>query len=159
MPDFIDAEKRLREIISNSKFTFNGKNYMAEKAYKPQSQGSGGETKTDAFFYATNLETKKKETFKISYKKPTYSFAQNKLTETSAFALYGDNWSNRVKECTSSLKEKFKEQDLFYEKAKPIPGGRHVYPGSIVLGWRNEFEAKSSDRTNSRTLTHSTKNA
>ena len=24
MPDFIDAEKRLREIISNSKFTFNG---------------------------------------------------------------------------------------------------------------------------------------
>ena len=39
---------------------------MADIAYKPQSQGAGGETKTDAFFYATNLETKKKETFNIN---------------------------------------------------------------------------------------------
>jgi hypothetical protein len=42
---------------------------------------------------------------------------------------------------------------LFYEEAKPLPGGRSGYPGSIVLGWRNEFEAKPSGRTNSRTLT------
>ena len=46
----------------------------------------------------------------------------------------------------------FKEQDLFYEIAKPLPGGRYVYPGSIVLGWRNEFEAKPIGKKKGRLL-------
>ena len=150
--DFIEAEKRLRKIISNSTFTFNGKKYKAGKAYKPQKQGLGGETKTDAYFIAKNLDDNTKEEFKISYKKESYSFIENKLTEKNAPSLYGKNWSNVIKENTSRLRDLFKEQDLFYEKTKPLPGGRHVYPGSIVLGWRNEFEAKQIDKKNSRPL-------
>ena len=39
--DFIEAEKRLRKIISSSAFTFNGKKYKAGNVYKPQKQGAG----------------------------------------------------------------------------------------------------------------------
>ena len=150
--DFIEAEKRLRKIISNSTFTFNGKKYKAGKVYKPQKQGSGGETKTDAYFIAKNLDDNIKEEFKISYKKTSFSFIENKLTEKNAPSLYGKNWSNVIKKRTSRLMDLFKEQVLFYEKAKPLPGGRHVYPGSIVLGWRNEFEAKKIGKKNGRYL-------
>lgn len=150
--DFIEAEKRLRKIISNSTFTFNGKKYKAGNVYKPQKQGSGGETKTDAYFIAKNLDDNTKEEFKISYKKESYSFIENKLTEKNAPSLYGKNWSNVIKKRTSRLMDLFKEQVLFYEKAKPLPGGRHVYPGSIVLGWRNEFEAKKIGKKNGRYL-------
>ena len=66
--------------------------------------------------------------------------------------MYGKNWSNKIKKRTTSLMDKFKEENVFYEKAKPIPGGRHVYPGSIVLGWRHEFEAKKGK--NSRKLSY-----
>ena len=94
--DFIEAEKRLRKIISNSTFTFNGKKYKAGKVYKPQKQGPGGETKTDAYFIAKNLDDNTKEEFKISYKKESYSFIENKLTEKNAPSLYGKNWSNII---------------------------------------------------------------
>ena len=150
--DFIEAEKRLRKIISDSTFTFNGKKYKAGKVYKPQKQGSGGETKTDAYFIAKNLVNNTKEEFKISYKKTSFSFIENKLPKKNAPSVYGENWSNKIKKRTTSLMDKFKEEAVFYEKAKPLPGGRHVYPGSIVLGWRHEFEAKKGK--NSRKLSY-----
>ena len=145
--DFIEAEKRLRKIISNSTFTFNGKKYKAGKAYKPQKQGSGGETKTDAYFIAKNLVNNTNEEFKISYKKTTFSFVENKLPKKNAPGVYGKNWSNEIKKRTTSLMDKFKEEAVFYQTAKDLPSNSvkrpsHVYPGSIVLGWRHEFEAK-----------------
>ena len=53
--------------------------------------------------------------------------------------------------------DKFKEEAVFYQKAKELPANsvkrpRHVYPGSIVLGWRHEFEAKKGE--NSRKLSY-----
>ena len=87
--DFIEAEKRLRKIISDSTFTFNGKKYKAGKVYKPQKQGPGGETKTDAYFIAKNLVNNTKEEFKISYKKTSFSFIENKLPKKMRLACMG----------------------------------------------------------------------
>ena len=131
--DFSEAEKKLRKLISNSKFIFEGQSYQAGKADKPKVQGSGGETKTDAYFIAKNHRGNEKE-FKISYKKENFSFLENKLTKKNALDLYGPGWSDIIREQISGLEKEFSKRILFYEEKK----GR-VYPGSICLGWRNEI--------------------
>ena len=55
MASFSESEKKLRRVISDKSFTWNGEKFTTGKAYKPEKKGSGGECKTDCFVIATRV--------------------------------------------------------------------------------------------------------
>jgi len=133
--EFSESEKHIRKIITGSKFIFEGKKYVTELVSKPIVKGGGGETKTDVYVVARNTETRKTREIKITFKKPNFSFVENKIKAERAAKLYGKNWSSVIQEQIKEIKNEFQMRDLFYfEKT-----GR-IEKGSITLGWRYEME-------------------
>ena len=91
--DFSESEKKLREIISNSKsFTFEGEAFVPELVTKPAIEGGGGETKTDVYIKARKISDNSISEIKISYKQKNFSFLENKIKKERAEAIYGKNW-------------------------------------------------------------------
>ena len=142
------AEKNVRIILGNSKFTYKGKRYKIVINEKPSP-----ETKTDFYILAERLQSKKKITkvFKISYKTEKYAFLENKLTAERSEKIYGKNWKKIIKkqimqknsfevnQCWlkkfpyTSLEENFRKFPVInFKKGKKSYG--------IVLGWRIEIE-------------------
>ena len=95
--NFSESEKKLRRIISNQSFTWNGEKFNAGNAYKPEKKGSGGECKTDCFVIATRVSDKKEHQIKITYKKENASFIENKIRYGRAKTIFGDDWSEIIK--------------------------------------------------------------
>ena len=141
------AEKKVRAILDNSKFTYKGKRYKIVINEKPSP-----ETKTDFYILAERLQSKKKITkeFKISYKTEKYAFLENKLTAERSEKIYGKNWEKIIKKqimqknsfevnqcwlkkspCTS-LKEDFRDF--------PVVNFKKGRGYGVVLGWRIEIE-------------------
>ena len=73
------SESNIRKIIDDAKnnhekFAFENKTYEIIQNYKPSR-----ETKTDFYLKARELDDGKEQEFKISYKKPSFSFVENKI--------------------------------------------------------------------------------
>ena len=134
--EFSEAEKNIRKIIADSEFfIFEGEKYAVDLVSKPIVKGGGGETKTDVYLVARNTKTQKTKEIKISFKKPNFSFVENKIKAERAAELYDKNWSNIIQEQIKEIKNEFQARHLFYFKKT----GR-VERGSITLGWRYEME-------------------
>mgnify|MGYP001180306978 CR=1 FL=1 len=137
--EFSESEKYIRKIITDSEFIFEGEKYVADLVAKPIVEGGGGETKTDAYIVARNTESQKTREIKITFKKPNFSFVENKIKAERAAKIYGKNWSNITQGQIKEIKNEFQKKPLFYfEKT-----GR-VERGSITLGWRYEMEDEGS---------------
>ena len=136
--EFSEAEKNIRKIIADSEFfIFEGEKYTVDLVSKPVVKGGGGETKTDVYLVARNTKTQKTREIKISFKKPNFSFVENKIKAERAVELYDKNWSSIIQKQIKEIKNEFQARHLFYfEKT-----GR-IEKGSITLGWRYEMEDK-----------------
>ena len=153
------AEKKVRAILGNSKFTYKGKRYKIVINEKPSP-----ETKTDFYILAERLQSKKKITkeFKISYKTTKYAFLENKLTSKRSEEIYGKNWKTIIKKqimqknsfevnqcwlkkspCTS-LKEDFRDF--------PVVNFKKGRGYGVVLGWRIEIEDLHAPKVGRRRL-------
>ena len=135
MASFSESEKKLRRIISNQSFIWNGEKFTTGKAYKPEKKGSGGECKTDCFVIATQVSDKKEYQIKITYKKENASFIENKIRYGRAKTIFGDDWSETIKKQIIQIKKKLQDEPLFY-----LEKDRLTKKGSIKLGWRYEME-------------------
>jgi len=125
------AESNIRKIIDDAKnnhekFAFENKTYEIIQNYKPSR-----ETKTDFYLKARELDDGKEQEFKISYKKPSFSFVENKIKPKRILYIYGKNWSRILQEQTDSIRDAFNARPLINFKSKKTP---------ITLGWRFEME-------------------
>ena len=135
MKNFTESEKKLRRVISNRSFTWNGEKFTTGKAHKPQKKGSGGECKTDCFVIATRVSDNQKREIKITYKMENASFVENKIKKKRAETIFGDHWSHIIKQQIIQIKKKIQNEPLFYLKCSG-----NTEKGSIKLGWRYELE-------------------
>ena len=119
------AEKHVREIIDNGEFTFENKSYKVIQNHKPSR-----ETKTDFYLVARGLDDGKERIFKISYKKPSFSFVENKFKPYRIPFIYGKDWSRILQEQTGSIRDAFNARPLINFKSENTP---------ITLGWRFEM--------------------
>ena len=135
---FSEAEKNIRKIIADSEFfIFEGEKYTADLVSKPVVKGGGGETKTDVYLVARNTKTQKTREIKISFKKPNFSFVENKIKSNRAEAIYksSGDWSKIIQEQINEIRDDFLAKPVIYFEKK----GR-IEKGSITLGWRYEME-------------------
>jgi len=134
------AEIKIRNILKKIKtFQLNSSEYEIVQLSKPTVSGGGGETKTDIYIRAKNKSNNKEEEIKISYKKPSFSFVENKIKSNRAKAIYGNNWSKIIQEQINEIKDNFLAKPLVYFEKN----GR-IEKGSITLGWRYEMEHSGS---------------
>ena len=134
------AEIRIRNVLKKIKtFQLNSSEYEIIQLSKPTVSGGGGETKTDIYIKAKNKSSNKQEEIKISYKKPSFSFVENKIKSHRAEAIYGNNWSKIIKEQIDEIRDNFLGKPLVYFEKN----GR-IEKGSITLGWRYEMEHAGS---------------
>jgi len=140
--NFSDSEKKLRKVISNTSFDWNGEKFTTTQAYKPSKQGTHGECKTDCYVIATSESDAKQHEIKITYKKENSSFVENKIRNVRAETIFGDGWSEIIKNQINQIKEKFRDEPVFYVD-DAIPPNR-TKKGSIKLGWRYEMEIKGN---------------
>ena len=131
------AEIRVRNALKKIKtFELNSAKYEIIQLGKPTVSGGGGETKTDIYIKAKNQSNGNEEEIKISYKKPSYSFVENKITAKRAEAIYyPDPWSNIICGQINEIRDTFLAKPVIYFEKK----GR-IEKGSITLGWRYEME-------------------
>ena len=134
------AEIKIRNKLEKVKtFHLNSSEYDVIQLGKPTVSGGGGETKTDFYIKAKNRSNGKEEEIKISYKKPSFSFVENKIKAYRAKAIYGKKWSEIICDQIDEIRDNFLEKPLIYFEKK----GR-IEKGSITLGWRYEMEHAGS---------------
>lgn len=133
------SEKQVTELFQKgSKFIFKGIEYEVVESGKPKCQRAskgerGGEPKTDIYVKAISPAKENLE-LKISYKKETADFIENKITAQRAEEILGSNWKEVLKEKVSLIAKQFLEKDIIYMESKGS-----VSKGSITLGWRFEL--------------------
>ncbi len=134
------AEQKVRKVLENIKsFILNGDKFEMILCSKPSVSGGGGEVKTDIYIKAKKLNDEKITEIKISYKKPSFSFIENKIKKERARKIYGKHWSKIIQNQIIVIKENFIEKPIIYFEKK----GR-IEKGSITLGWRYEMEHAGS---------------
>lgn len=130
------AERRVREVIDNGKFTFENEEYVVVQNDKPSH-----ETKTDFYIVAKKLSNEKVREFKISYKKPCFSFVENKVKEYRIPFIFGKKWSDILQDQTKSIQTKFNSETIIDFVKK-----------TIKLGWRYEIEQLDAPGIGGRNL-------
>ena len=134
------AEQTVRKILEETKlFSMNSEEFEMIQCSKPTVSGGGGETKTDIYIKARRKSNGKLEEIKISYKKPSFSFVENKIKSHRAEKIYGKNWSQIIQDQIIEINDNFLAKPLIYFEKK----GR-IEKGSITLGWRYEMEHEGS---------------
>jgi hypothetical protein len=134
------AEQKVRAVVEKVKlFTLNKEEFELIYCGKPTTSGGGGEVKTDIYIKAKKLSNQKIEEVKISYKKPSFSFVENKIKKERAEKIYGEKWSKIIQSQITEIKKEFQQKPLIYFEKK----GR-IEKGSITLGWRYEMEHEGS---------------
>ena len=81
------AEKHVRKIIGDRGFTFENEEYVVIQNSKPSH-----ETKTDFYILAKKSTNEEIREFKISYKKPDFSFVENKVKPHRISFIYQSDW-------------------------------------------------------------------
>lgn len=146
------AEKDVRDVLDNSEFEYNLVRYKIIKNAKPFP-----ETKTDFYILAENLKDGTNKEFKISYKKPTFSFIENKIRAERIKIIYGDNWSKILQD--QIFQKNTRKENEYWKKKKPeesLEDSLKNFPlidfekKKILLGWRYEIEQLDSSGTGKR---------
>ena len=130
------AEIRVRNVLKKIKtFELNSSKYKIIQLSKPTVSGGGGETKTDIYIKAKNRSNGNEEEIKISYKRQSFSFVENKIKSHRAEAIYGKEWSEIICEQINEIRDNFLAKPLIYFESTG-----HTERGSFTLGWRYEME-------------------
>ena len=130
------AEIRVRNALKKIKtFELNSSKYKIIQLSKPTVSGGGGETKTDIYIKAKNRSNGNEEEIKISYKRQSFSFVENKIKSHRAEAIYGKEWSEIICEQINEIRDNFLAKPLIYFESIG-----HTERGSFTLGWRYEME-------------------
>ena len=130
------AEIRVRNVLKKIKtFELNSSKYKIIQLSKPTVSGGGGETKTDIYIKAKNRSNGNEEEIKISYKRLSFSFIENKIKSYRAEAIYGKKWSEIICEQINEIRDNFLAKPLIYFESTG-----HTERGSFTLGWRYEME-------------------
>lgn len=134
MIDFGNAERCILGYFEPEiKIIYKNRVLKVIEAGKPTS--SHGEPKTDIYILAEDILGK--EEIKISYKKKSADFLENKTTAKRAEQLFGAGWRNIIKESTTDIRKKFEKRKLIYKERF----GR-TEKGAITLGWKFELVNK-----------------
>ena len=134
MIDFGNAERCILGYFEPGiKIIYKNRVLKVIEAGKPTS--SHGEPKTDIYILAEDILGK--EEIKISYKKKSADFLENKTTAKRAEQLFGADWRNIIKESTTDIRKKFEKRKLIYKERF----GR-TEKGAITLGWKFELVNK-----------------
>ena len=134
---FSKDENSIRKLFPiGTMFIYDNIGYEVIEVGKPFSDR--GEPKTDIYICAVSKDYKKKE-FKISFKKSNADFLENKISAERAQQLFGENWSNIIKQSIEKLKPSFQAKKLIYKEKEG-----HTEKGSITLGWKFELVNKIS---------------
>lgn len=134
---FSKDEKSIRKLFPiGTIFSYDNIAYEVIEIGKPFSEK--GEPKTDIYICAVSKNYKKRE-FKISFKKSNADFLENKISAERAQQLFGDNWSEIIKQSIDKLKPSFQSKKLIYKEKEG-----HTEKGSITLGWKFELVNKIS---------------
>lgn len=134
---FSKDENSIRKLFPiGTVFIYDNTAYEVIEVGKPFSEK--GEPKTDIYICAVSKNYKKKE-FKISFKMNNADFLENKISAERAQQLFGDNWSDIIKESIDKLKPSFQSRKLIYKEKEG-----HTEKGSITLGWKFELVNKIS---------------
>lgn len=132
MAKFGKYERRVLSLFRvGSEFKFQGKLMRVVFAGKPKC--SRGEPKTDVFVRCQTPDRVQQD-FKISYKRPSADFVENKTSAERAAELLGIDWASVIRQSTLSLKEMFVKRPIIYKKKH-----RRTQAGSITLGWKYEL--------------------
>lgn len=143
MAGFTSVEQKIKRIFlqainTGETLNFCGESYKVMCVDKPSS--SSGEPKTDLYIKLLDSHGGEKE-IKISVKMKNADFLENKMTESSALRIFGDDWKRIIYECTSSIRDKFEESKLIF-----LAKRGKTEAGSITLGWRFEILNKPGGR-------------
>lgn len=134
---FSKDENSIRKLFPiGTIFSYDNTAYEVIEVGKPFSEK--GEPKTDIYICAVSKNYKKRE-FKISFKKSNADFLENKISAERAQQLFGDNWSEIIKQSIDKLKPSFQSKKLIYKEKEG-----HTEKGSITLGWKFELVNKIS---------------
>lgn len=134
---FSKDENSIRKLFPiGTIFSYENTAYEVIEVGKPFSEK--GEPKTDIYICAVSKNYKKRE-FKISFKKSNADFLENKISAERAQQLFGDNWSEIIKQSIDKLKPSFQSKKLIYKEKEG-----HTEKGSITLGWKFELVNKIS---------------
>lgn len=134
---FSKDENSIRKLFPiGTVFSYDNTAYEVIEVGKPFSEK--GEPKTDIYICAVSKNYKKRE-FKISFKKSNADFLENKISAERAQQLFGDNWSEIIKQSIDKLKPSFQSKKLIYKEKEG-----HTEKGSITLGWKFELVNKIS---------------
>ena len=134
---FSKDENSIRKLFPiGTVFSYDNTAYEVIEVGKPFSEK--GEPKTDIYICAVSKNYKKRE-FKISLKKSNADFLENKISAERAQQLFGDNWSEIIKQSIDKLKPSFQSKKLIYKEKEG-----HTEKGSITLGWKFELVNKIS---------------
>ena len=109
----------------------DGEPYDITVAGKPKKSG-GGEPKTDIYLLAKEHDGDRTYEYKISVKKDSFDFYENKIQQTRAANILGDDWSNQVMDLIMEFYDIFWQVPLIYRE-KP--------EGLFTLGWRFDITA------------------
>lgn len=139
MGTFGEAEREILLLMSpRTEFEFNNKKYRVLISGKPTCRN--GEPKTDIYIKAQCCTDRNDIIeIKISYKKENADFLENKISDTRAKQLFGDDWKTVIKKSTESIRDDFLKRMLIYKKAL-----QKTEAGAITLGWKFEFVNKVS---------------
>lgn len=134
---FSKDENSIRKLFPiGTIFSYDNTAYEVIEVGKPFSEK--GEPKTDIYICAVSKNYKKRE-FKISFKKSNADFLENKISAERAQQLFGDNWSEIIKQSIDKLKPSFQSKKVIYKEKEG-----HTEKGSITLGWKFELVNKIS---------------
>ena len=123
--------KRCKECVGEE-FEYSGHRYKVIQCSKPS-----GETKTDLFIVAKNTDKGDNKVFKISYKKHSYTFVENKVRRYRIEEIFGSDWNDIIQTQINTKSAQFKKHSLVKKEKK-----------TITIGWRYEIE--QADRVKSR---------
>jgi len=89
----------------------NGVTFDDVSACKPIIQSGWGECKTDVYVALKRTCDSQEAEIKISVKKDDAEFLANKLTDSVAYDLLGENWSNILVESLQTIEAKFRAKN------------------------------------------------
>ena len=130
---------RCKECVGEE-FEYSGNRYKVIQCSKPS-----GETKTDLFIVAKNIDKGDNKVFKISYKKHSYTFVENKVQRYRIEEIFGSDWNDTIQTQINTKSTEFKKHQLVKKEKK-----------TITIGWRYEIEHANRVRSH-RTLSASIK--
>ena len=130
------GEAIVRGVIGYNRFRFENEEYIVIQNEKPKPnrenipmRPTAVEGKTDFYILARKINDNSQREFKISYKKPSFSFVENKVKTHRIPFIYGEDWSQILQTQAESIRDLFNSECLV-----------NFNNQTIKLGWRYEIE-------------------